>query len=1032
VERPSARDTAFRGPGELRSATPDQVIRAAAAILTISELAYLFVGPQEAAPPLRSEVVAIQALTAIVGAAMFCFTFTRLFKDWWRVSTLLACIAIIANTLLATLFTSDREWLVLTVFTLLVGASALAPWTTAWQSALSGAALAALAVFSWRIEFAPIQWLELAVAVGLGEITTRFGMRYRRELEARVDALKAAGSRVLAEADERAEAQRRAQAIERTMQKIFQAIPDAVAVTRLSDGAYVEVNRALLEASGLRREEVIGRTDAELDFWSSKPDRTEIARRLKRDGTVRDLELEFRVRDGKTVYALVNAAPMKIGGEPCMAFFGHDITASKNIERELRAAREELSRQVEALQASRRQLAASEATLRKIFDANLDPITINDMETGMYVDVNEEFLRRTGFKREEVIGNSYNRMHPWSVPGQRSRFMSELEAKGSVRNMEAEFNLKGGERIHCLVSAIVLELGGKRCCMSLARDVTELKETERQLVAAREAALAASRAKTEFLSSMSHEIRTPMNSILGMADLLAESAMSAEQRHYVESIVTNGNALLELINSVLDLARVESGRLTLETGTFDLREVMETAAATLAIAAHSKNLELTVRIAPGTPTALVGDAMRLRQVLINLVGNAIKFTDSGEISIEAQPAGDEPGAVSFSVRDTGIGISADQLARVFEAFTQADSSTTRKYGGSGLGLTIVRHLVQLMGGKVEVRSVPGQGSTFSFAARFGLQPAGAAAEEHRPDLAAMPVLLVDDVATARAAVAELLAECGARITEADSGERAIRLAQEALRADAPFQLAIIDSEMPGIGGYQAAKNLVQMGLAARTIVLMLCTNDLRNKVVRLRDLGLHLWVAKPVRRADLFDALSRALEIESRAAAVPTAAETPAAARSDRSAANGAANHVRPLQIMIADDSTDNRMLIRAYLRKTPWHLDEAENGREAIEMFKREHYDLVLMDVQMPEVDGYEATRAIRQWERDHGLPHTPILALTASALGDAARHSLAAGCDAHVTKPVKKDTLLALIRNAAQAHQGLAAQPESFSAEE
>jgi two-component system, sensor histidine kinase and response regulator len=426
--------------------------------------------------------------------------------------------------------------------------------------------------------------------------------------------------------------------------------------------------------------------------------------------------------------------------------------------------------------------------------------------------------------------------------------------------------------------------------------------------------------------------------------------------------------------------------------------------------------------------------MRLRQVLINLLGNAIKFTESGEISIEVapEPEHDEPGWVRFSVRDSGIGIFPDKVAALFDAFTQADSSTNRKYGGSGLGLAIVQHLVELMGGKVEVRSTPGQGSTFTFAVRFGLQPDATAPCEQRPDLAAMRALVVDDVATSRAAVAEMLVECGAHVTEADSGESAIRIAQQATDSGTPFHLALLDSRMPGIGGIETAKALTRRGLVMRAIVMMLCTDGLRRKVAKLRRIGLYHWVAQPVRRGELFDALSRALksDCQSRAPIALTTYRDGALPAS--SAANGSAPAEHRLRIMLADDSVDNRMLIRAYLSKTSWRLDEAGNGREAIELFRREHYDVVLMDIQMPEVDGYEATRAIRQLEQDRGLPRTPILALTASALGDAAERSLAAGCDAHITKPVKKATLLSLIRDALRPHQEPAAEPKSRSAEE
>ena len=395
------------------------------------------------------------------------------------------------------------------------------------------------------------------------------------------------------------------------------------------------------------------------------------------------------------------------------------------------------------------------------------------------------------------------------------------------------------------------------------------ERTERELIAAREAALAASRAKSEFLSSMSHEIRTPLNALLGMADLLAETPLAPEQARFVDTVVNNGNALLELINSILDLARIESGRLSLEKIPFDLRDTVRKCAETLAVRAREKQLALTVLFSPGLRTDLIGDSLRLRQILINLIGNAIKFTEHGEVRITAEPDPNsiDPGCIRFSVADTGIGIAADKVPSLFTAFTQADSSTTRKYGGSGLGLAIVQRLVALMKGRVAVESEPGHGSIFSFTARFDVQQE-------------IPVYSSEKIA------------------------------------------ALPPNE----------ENLI---------------------------LDRHLC-------------------------------------------------------ILLADDSPDNRLLVRSYLKNTPYTVDEAENGKVAIEKFMTSSYDLVLMDIQMPEVDGCEATRAMRRWEREHGHPHTPILAVTAAALEENRRQTREAGCDMHVTKPVKRATLLRAISDA------------------
>ena len=366
-------------------------------------------------------------------------------------------------------------------------------------------------------------------------------------------------------------------------------------------------------------------------------------------------------------------------------------------------------------------LQESETMLRRLFDANLDSMTLSSTIDGTYIDVNQEFVRRTGFSREESIGHHFSEHNMWIHPDEMIAFFDQLTKTNEVRNLEVAFRMKDGSERPMLLSGAFVEVYGRLCCLTISREISDLKMTQRELVAAREQALAASRAKTEFLSSMSHEIRTPMNSILGMADLLMETDLGDEQRRYLGTVISNGNALLELINSILDLAKVESGRISLEAVEFNLKDVTEKVLETLATRAHEKGLELMVRFAPEVPELALGDPMRLGQILINLVGNAIKFTASGQVlvAVERDPDSDAAGALKFTVTDTGVGIPADKLHLLFHAFSQADSSTSRQYGGSGLGLAIVSRLVALMHGAVAVASEPGTGSVFSFTAQFG-------------------------------------------------------------------------------------------------------------------------------------------------------------------------------------------------------------------------------------------------------------------------------------------------------------------------
>ena len=645
-----------------------------------------------------------------------------------------------------------------------------------------------------------------------------------------------------------------------------------------------------------------------------------------------------------------------------------------------------------------RDLQAQKSFLQQVIDITPNHIFVKDL-AGRFTLVNRALAESHGKPIPDLIGKTAADLFPEAEAETLAR--EDLEVMRTARAKflpETKLTTSTGQvRWQQLVKCPLFDPDGNVShVLGVGADITQLR-------AAREAAESASRAKSEFLANMSHEIRTPMNGILGMTELALDTQLTAEQREYLELVRGSGEALLGVIGDVLDFSKIEAGKLDLDPVPFPLRERLADAIRPLGVRAAQKGLELTCDIQPDVPEVVVADAGRLRQIVVNLVGNAVKFTESGEVGLAVAVESGTPdeAVLHFTVRDTGIGIAPEKQGTVFEAFSQADGSMTRRFGGTGLGLTISARLVGMMGGRIWLESQPGQGSCFHFTARVGLAPGCAGREPvAQVRLDGLRALVVDDNATNRRILGTMLERWGMLPVLAAGGAEAMDLFRQSDPLANPYRLILVDAQMPGVDGFALVEWLLKQADLRRTTVMMLASSARNGDAARCRELGVAAYLTKPILQAQLLDAVRVALGTQA-------APDTP------RPAASPVAGPNHPgLRILLAEDNLVNQKLASRLLERRGHRVAVAGNGRQALEMLDTGVFDLVVLDVSMPEMNGFEAAAAIRAREKSTG-GHVPILAMTAHAMKGDREKCLAAGMDGYVAKPVQAAQLFAAIES-------------------
>ncbi|MDY6836714.1 MAG: response regulator [Thermodesulfobacteriota bacterium] len=754
-------------------------------------------------------------------------------------------------------------------------------------------------------------------------------------------------------------------------------------------GRYLRWNENFEKVSGYSAEEISGMVP--LDFFAGE-DKEIIAEAIQKafDQGRAAVEADLVSAHGTKTPYYFTGMRVRIGDSTYLVGMGLNIS-------ELKAAEDALQE--------------SEALLTSIVESMSDGILVLDRNFH-YTYWNRAMERISKTARKEVIntGKVAWELFPHLAEEGIDKVIQEAMGGRTVETENIPYYLRDGTTGFTseVFRPLRTSAGEIKGVLGVVRDVTERKKSEEELKKAKEDAEAANVAKSEFLANMSHEIRTPMNAIVGMTDLALGTVLTTEQREYLQTVKSSSDSLLTLINDILDLSKIESRKLALDLVEFNLSDNVGDTLKTLAVRADEKGLELACRILPEVPDILVGDAGRLRQILMNLVGNAIKFTEHGEVVVLVE-RGDEiidKICLHFTVSDTGVGIPSDKQRLIFDPFAQADGTTTRKYGGTGLGLAITKQLVEMMGGEIQVESKMGKGTSLRFRAYFDLprRPLVEPPDFEYVDVRGLRVLVVDDNATNRRILEEILANWGMKPTGVNNARTALATMEQAKVLGVPFVLLLLDAVMPGMDGFALAKEMKRRPGLVGVVIMMVTSAGQRGDAARCRELGISAYLTKPIKQSDLLDTIMTVLAHEQRGEKRP-----PFITRHrlrEMQGVQAAEMGSRFLRILVAEDNAVNQKVVSRILEKQGHTVVLVENGKEAVASLEKDNFDLILMDVQMPEMDGLEATKTIRARESEQGT-RIPIIALTAHAMKGDRDQCLTVGMDDYVSKPIKQEAL-------------------------